>query len=71
MPGLIPSKLNRSVTEHKAVAEASANMHPLHKFGDAAQVARVIALLLAKENDFITGQVYGVDGGLASVRSKR
>lgn len=70
-PGLVPSALTRQITEHEVVAKASASMHPLHKFGDAAQVARTIAFLLARDNDFITGQVWGVDGGLASVASKR
>lgn len=70
-PGLIETKLTRSITENEAMAQASANMHPLHKFGDPAQVARAIAFLLASENDFITGQVFGVDGGLASLRSRR
>ena len=70
-PGLIETKLTRSITGNSAMAQASANMHPLHQFGDAPQVARAIAFLLAPENDFITGQVFGVDGGLASLRSRR
>lgn len=70
-PGLIDTELTKSITGNKLMAEASANMHPLHKFGDPAQVARCIAFLLDGRNDFITGQTLGVDGGLATLRSKR
>ena len=70
-PGLIETKLTTSVTSNKAIAEASAGMHPLHRFGNADQVARCIQFLLQPENDFITGQVFGVDGGLATLRAKR
>ena len=45
-------------------------MHPLGRIGTAAEVARLIAFLLDPENDWMTGQIIGIDGGLARVRSR-
>lgn len=36
----------------------------------AGDVARVIAFLLDPVSTWITGQVYGVDGGLATARAR-
>jgi NAD(P)-dependent dehydrogenase (short-subunit alcohol dehydrogenase family) len=45
-------------------------MHPLGRIGSAEDVARVIAFLLDPANHWITGQVYGVDGGLGTLRGR-
>lgn len=70
-PGLIQTKLTKSITDSAPMAQASANMHPLRRLGEPEHVARMIAFLLDPANDFITGQVFGVDGGLATLRPKR
>jgi citronellol/citronellal dehydrogenase len=36
---------------------------PLKRLGTPEEVARVILFLASPENDFVTGQVWGVDGG--------
>jgi NAD(P)-dependent dehydrogenase (short-subunit alcohol dehydrogenase family) len=36
--------------------------------GEPEDVARVLALLVDPANDWITGQVFSVDGGLGSVK---
>lgn len=70
-PGLIQTKLTRSITSSEVMAQASANMHPLRRLGEPQQVARMAAFLCDPANDFITGQIFGVDGGLATLRPKR
>jgi 3-oxoacyl-[acyl-carrier protein] reductase len=70
-PGLIQTPLTQSITTMPAMAQASANMHPLRRLGEPEDVARMAAFLLDPANDFITGQVFGVDGGLATLRPKR
>jgi NAD(P)-dependent dehydrogenase (short-subunit alcohol dehydrogenase family) len=45
-------------------------MHPLGRLGTAEDVAAMIAFLLEPQAAWITGQTFGVDGGLGTVRSK-
>jgi 3-oxoacyl-[acyl-carrier protein] reductase len=45
-------------------------MHPLGRLGKPEDVARAIVFLFDPANDWITGQVLAVDGGLSSVRPK-
>lgn len=69
-PGLVDSPLTAPILANDASRKVSAGMHALGRFGNADDVARAIAFLLDPDNDWITGQVIGVDGGLATVRPK-
>jgi citronellol/citronellal dehydrogenase len=37
---------------------------PLRRLGTPEEVARVIVFLASDHNDFVTGSIYGVDGGM-------
>ena len=50
--------------------KASVAMHPLGRLGEPEEVARAIVFLLDPAQAWITGQVLGVDGGLADVRCR-
>jgi NAD(P)-dependent dehydrogenase (short-subunit alcohol dehydrogenase family) len=76
-PGLIESDLSKSetttpviprITANEEALRASLALHGLGRVGTPDQVASAIEWLLNPENDWVTGQVIGVDGGLASVR---
>ena len=45
-------------------------MHALGRLGQPEDIARAIAFLLDPANNWITGQVLAVDGGLSRVRPK-
>jgi len=66
-PGLIKSKMTRSLWQTEAAESASSAMHALGRLGDPADVASLIEWLLQPSNNWITGQTLGIDGGLATL----
>lgn len=70
-PGLVRSEMTRRIWENSASAAASAQLHALGRLGEPEQVASLVNWLLDAENDWITGQVIGIDGGLGHVLPRR
>ena len=68
-PGLIDTPLTAKIMSNELALKASLGMHALGRAGRPKHVASAIAWLLDPENDWVTGQVLGVDGGLGTVRS--
>ncbi|NNJ26134.1 SDR family NAD(P)-dependent oxidoreductase [Alienimonas chondri] len=66
-PGLTQTKLTARVWQNDAAAEASRDMHALHRLGEPGDVAAAVAFLLDPANSWITGQEIGVDGGMSAV----
>lgn len=58
------------MTAWPAARDASLAMHALKRLGRPDDIARLVEWLLDPANDWVTGQVIGVDGGLGSVRSR-
>lgn len=69
-PGLTETPLAARITSSEAALKASASMHALGRIGRPGDVASGIAWLLDPENDWVTGQVLGIDGGLGAVRAR-
>ena len=70
-PGLIRTELTRPIWDNPAIATASAKLHALGRLGEPDKVASLVSWLLDSENDWITGQVIGIDGGLGHVLARR
>jgi NAD(P)-dependent dehydrogenase (short-subunit alcohol dehydrogenase family) len=66
-PGLTETPLTEHMTTNEARRKASESAHPLGRLGAPKDIAAAICWLL--DQTWITGQVLGVDGGLARVRS--
>lgn len=64
-PGLIRTPLTAGITGNEIMLKNSAAMHALGRIGEPEEVAAAIRFLL--EQEWITGQVLGIDGGLSSV----
>jgi len=69
-PGLVETPLTARITGSAPAAKASMAMHALGRFGIPGDVASAIEWFLASEQSWVTGQVLGVDGGLASARAR-
>lgn len=69
-PGLVDTPLAAGLLGNPAARAFSEKMHPLGRVGTPANIASAIAYLLTPEADWVTGQVWGVDGGLGSVRPR-
>lgn len=67
-PGLVQTPMTENVTGSEITRQASLDLHPLNRLGEPEDIASAIAWLLDPEQDWITGQVIGVDGGLSTVR---
>jgi NAD(P)-dependent dehydrogenase (short-subunit alcohol dehydrogenase family) len=67
-PGLVKTAATARITESPAGSKASLGMHPLGRFGEPDEVASAIGWLLDPAQSWITGQVLGVDGGLADLK---
>ncbi len=66
-PGLTRTPLTEHITNRPTAVRTSESMHALGRLGEPDDVARAVAWLLDPRNSWITGQVLGVDGGLASI----
>jgi NAD(P)-dependent dehydrogenase (short-subunit alcohol dehydrogenase family) len=69
-PSLTRTPLAKALTGNEQMAGAIAQMHALQRLGEADDSAALAAFLLSSEAGWITGQVIGVDGGRATLRTK-
>ena len=67
-PGLVKTGMTERIWSNEKSAEFSRSMHALGRLGEPKDVASLLCWLLQPENDWISGQVFGVDGGLATLR---
>jgi NAD(P)-dependent dehydrogenase (short-subunit alcohol dehydrogenase family) len=69
-PGLVRTPMTARLTGNEASLKASTAMHPLGRIGEPDDVARAMDWLLSPEQSWVTGQVLGIDGGLATARAR-
>jgi NAD(P)-dependent dehydrogenase (short-subunit alcohol dehydrogenase family) len=68
-PGLVRTQLSEKITSNPSAEAFSTALHPLGRLGTPSDIAPLAALLLSEQGSWITGQVIGVDGGLATLKS--
>ena len=69
-PGLVETPATRRITTSDAGRRTSLSMHPIGRLGTPDDVSSIADWLLGEESSWVTGQVFGVDGGLGTLKSR-
>tara|TARA_B100001769_G_scaffold60856_1_gene44809 strand:+ start:210 stop:938 length:729 start_codon:yes stop_codon:yes gene_type:complete len=69
-PGLVRTPLAAGLLSSELAEKASVSMHPLGRIGEPEDVSSAVCWFLDPKNSWVTGQVIGVDGGLANLKAK-
>ncbi len=69
-PGLVETPGSAKITASEVSRNASLSLHALGELGKPSDVAPTIAWLLGPDSAWVTGQVFGIDGGLSTVRAR-
>jgi NAD(P)-dependent dehydrogenase (short-subunit alcohol dehydrogenase family) len=69
-PSLTRTPLAHGLTSNEQMLQSIASLHALGRIGEPDDIAAMAAFLLTRESGWITGQVYGVDGGRSTLRTK-
>jgi NAD(P)-dependent dehydrogenase (short-subunit alcohol dehydrogenase family) len=67
-PSITYTPLSSGLLNSPAKLEANAQRHPMKRVGSVMDIAEMAAFLLSDKSGWITGQVYGVDGGISSLK---
>ena len=66
-PSLTNSKIAQPLLKSRVVADGIAKAHPMKRIGEGKDSAAMARFLLTDESSWITGQIFGVDGGRSKV----
>ncbi|MEM7048792.1 MAG: SDR family oxidoreductase [Acidobacteriota bacterium] len=69
-PGLVDSKMSRRIVDNPKALEASLALHPVGRVGRPEEIADVMAWLLSPAGSWVSGQVWGIDGGLGRLKTR-
>ncbi len=69
-PSLTDSKMSQKMVTNEAIRKAIENMHPIPKIGSGEDFGDLASFLLGEKNNWITGQIFHIDGGRSTLRIK-
>ncbi len=67
-PGLIQSNLSTPITTSERGKALSLSLHGLNRLGEPKDIASMVKWLLDSDNNWITGEVIRIDGGLSATK---
>ena len=68
-PSLTNTPLSARLLANEERVQGSRDRHPLRQIGEPDDVAATALFLLGDQSRWITGQVWGVDGGMSTLRA--
>ena len=69
-PSLTDAKMTQNLISNVTIKKAIENMHPLPKIGSGDDFSDIGSFLLSARNNWITGQIFHIDGGRSTLRIK-
>jgi len=69
-PSLVETKLAAPILSNEKMASAIAQLHALKRLGTPEDIARMAVFLATPDSDWVTGQIFHVDGGRSSARTE-
>ena len=69
-PSLTDAKMTQNLISNVTIKKAIENMHPLPKIGSGDDFSDIGSFLLSTRNNWITGQIFHIDGGRSTLRIK-
>tara|TARA_X000000368_G_scaffold36279_1_gene26486 strand:+ start:4431 stop:5156 length:726 start_codon:yes stop_codon:yes gene_type:complete len=69
-PSLTESGMSKPIISNENIKKAIESLHAIPKIGQPNDHSKLAAFLLSESNNWITGQVFNVDGGRSTVRKK-
>lgn len=67
-PGIMETPASAHILSNQTSRQGAARQYPLAGIGNPIDVARLMAWLLSEEANWVTGQVWAVDGGFSAIR---
>lgn len=67
-PSLVDTPLASRIMGNEKMRQNSEQKHPLKRVGAPEDIAAMAEFLLSDRSSWITGQIFGVDGGMGSVK---
>lgn len=68
-PGLVETPLSTaSVLKSDAARKISEEMHPLGRIGKPRDISELAIFLAGPDSDWISGQIFSVDGGMSAIK---
>ncbi len=62
--------MSKSIISNESVKKAIELLHPIPKIEHPSDHSKLAVFLLGKHNNWITGQIFNIDGGRSTVRKK-
>ncbi|WP_136796331.1 MULTISPECIES: SDR family NAD(P)-dependent oxidoreductase [Desulfosediminicola] len=67
-PSIVRTSLSEPLLVNEKMVETISQMHAMKRLGSAEDIAGLTGYLLSADSGWITGQIFGVDGGRSTVR---